>query len=291
MEGLITFGDEPASLKSFELSHIMGVGDPYSEYIETDALGAYRLTGLMPGGRTVHFRFSGAGTPSHKVPVIIEAGETTITDVKFLSGVASIEGMVYRDSQTPLVAQIEVHFLEQIFYTTSGEDGYYLVEGLPAGPMQVVGFTGSRDDPGAPLQRRIFSLDLIEGDRLRQDIWFTQTTIACTVANVPETNFIAFFVAFNGEVDFSQFNAGMLSMITRRRAALAAVSADGAGTLRNLEPGTYTIVAISFPSNPSAMEALEGEALEVFIQHLAISNAELITIEDAGGELSLDLIF
>ena len=134
-------------------------------------------------------------------------------------------------------------------------------------------------------------LELNEGDQLRQDIWFAETTIACSVSNIPDTNFVAFFVALNGVVDFSEFDVGMLGIISRQRAALGAISTDGTGTLRSLEPGTYTIVAISFPSNPSAMEALEGEALEAFIRHLGVSNTEMVTIEEAGGEVSLDLVF
>lgn len=291
MEGEIRLGDEPAMRAKFELSHNVGVGEPYVEFIETDAEGRYRITGLIPGGRTVHFRYTGAGTPNYKVPVIIEAGETTITNVQFLWGTASIEGTVYRDSRTPLVAQIEVHYLEQTFYAKSNADGYYIVEDLPAGPVQLLGFTGEPSLPDAPLQRRLYAFELNDGDQFHQDIWLAETAIACSVANIPETNFIAFFVAFNGEIDFSNVEAEMLLVWTRQRAALGAVSTDGTGTLRGLEPGMYTVVAVSFPSNPTAVEALEGQALQDFMEGLGISSAELVSIEEAGEQLSLDLSF
>lgn len=291
LEGVITFGDEPASLARFELSHHLGVGETYVEHIQTDERGAYRLAGLTPGGRTVHFRYTEGNTPSNKIPVLIEAGQTTVADVRFLAGTASIEGVAYRDGQTPVAARIEAHFLEQTYYTASGKDGYYRIEELPAGPVQLVGIVDDVGDPVAPLQRRIFALELNDGDRLVQDIRFTETVVACTVSNVPETTFEAYVVALNGEVDFSGFGVAMLGPISRQRAALSEIGDEGTASLHNLEPGVYTIVAISFPSNPAALEALEGEALQAFIQNLRVSNAELITIEEDTGEIALGLSF
>lgn len=291
MEGVITRGSEPAASKTFEVSHNPGLEESYVEYIETDEVGAYTLTGLIPGGRQVQFRSTDEVNQSHKMPVIIDAGETTVVDVHFIAGSASVEGVVFRDEHTPVEAKIEVHALEHIFYATSNEDGYYKIDDLPAGQVQLLGFSGSDDDADAPVQRKIFALDLDEGQQLVQDIWFTETTIACQVSDIPESNFEVFVTALKGEVDFSKFNILMLGTITRQRAAIGEVSVDGTGTLKNLEPGTYTIVAISFPSNPSAIEALSGDELRYFMQNLSASNAEVVTIEAATGEVSVDLTF
>jgi RNA polymerase sigma factor (sigma-70 family) len=291
MEGVIKRGNVPAALERFEVSHNLGVEDSYGEYIETDDQGKYTLTGLIPGGRQVHFRSTAAVQQSNKIPVVVDAGKTVLVNVHFFAGSASIEGVVFRDERTPIAGKIEVHSLDHIFYATCGEDGHYIVEDLPAGAVQLLAFAGTDTNSDVPVQRKIFALELEEGDQLVQDIWFADTKVTCRVSNIPETSFETFVTALNGEVDFSVFNIMMLGTITRQRAAIGEVSVDGTGILKNLEPGTYTIAAISFPTNPSAIESLAGDELQFFIKNLAASNAETVTIEAATGEATVDLTF
>jgi len=291
IKGVITRGHAPMASTSFELSHSPNVGEPYVEFIDADEHGAYTLNGLPPGGRKVIFRSIGEASISHKVPVIVDPGKTTVVDVSFRAGSASLEGMVYRDENTPLEAKLEVHALEHIYYATSNEDGHYKFNSLPAGQVQLLCFNDSDADDDAPIQRKIFALDLKASQELTQDVWFVDTTVACHVDNIPETNVEAFVTALKGEVDFSVFNIAMLGTITRQRVAIGEISVDGTATLKNLEPGTYTIAAISFPTNPSAIESLGGKELMYFMKNLAASNAEVITIEAATGEISVELTF
>jgi len=290
LSGTILFDGYPAAEASVCVTQYTPSGDMFEEWVVTDEEGRYSLREQKPGSRSVHFTtLTPRGHKMRKVPVIIETGQVTEADVEFMAlGTARIEGRVIDAAGTGLAADVEAHFLEDIYYTKTASDGSYSFEDLPAGPVTLTTFLTSE---AAPIgSKRMTNLVLEEGQDVYQDILFGATSIACSVSNIPKTSVAAFVGALPGEVDIPEPSVEAIIEITRLRVASSPVAPDGTAVLTELAPGTYTILAVAFPSDPTAAVSLDDEGREAFAQG-AYFAWTYVTIEQAGEALSVALSF
>ncbi|HIJ74425.1 MAG TPA: hypothetical protein HPP83_10020 [Candidatus Hydrogenedentes bacterium] len=293
LEGTVTVNGVVAANARLMTRHQAANGEPRLLGIQTDAEGRYWIGGLEQGGRRVTFILlrSEGGNIHRKIPVVIASGATTVADVEFYSGTAAIEGVVYQDENTPLAAYVEAHFYESglVSSTQCDSRGCFRLEELPAEPVELLVYMDAK--PDAPVRRRSIKLELAKGGTLRQDICLSATTVFCKVANLPENAFVVFIGALRGDVDLSNRSFEALYAAMQNRESFSVISPEGTGQITALEPGAYTVVAVSMPGHPSAAEALEGEALQEFISGVRITPPVIVTIQEYGQSLAVDLSF
>ncbi len=124
---------------------------------------------------------------------------------------------------------------------------------------------------------------------MRRDIFLTSgTTIECVIANIPENTEATLLAVYRGEVDPSVLTPETFLELESRMVANAVVQDDGTAHLTNLEPGTYTVIAVALDENPMDLQQRADAEAYLFQSPMA---STVITVEDANQDQSVRLSF
>ena len=287
VEGVVTNAGKPVPSQEVAIEFPRAGGDGFEAKAKTDANGAYHFTGLPEGAATLTAYIQGKRQPPEpvirgityfrRVQVFVQNGRVTVADIDIppVEAPATIEGVVYLDENTPVEAIVRafIHAAdgnEMVEFSYPGPDGYFLLDGLPAGSVVL-----RAKLPGYP--NRVLTFDIQEGEQLRRDITFGgDAAITVTLANLPVDAQRTRIIAHHGVVDFPDLPPPLEVMY--RVVARADVRGETA-SLTGLEAGTYTILALFNPAG--AEDALANRRWV----------STVVTIEEPGQQLNVVLTF
>jgi len=277
LTGTLLIGGQPAPDTTFILR-------PFSTQCTddapcvTDAAGRFSLDGLAPFEGDLSASIShegGTRRGSLLVPVYLEANVTTDVTFDFAWGNTSIEGAVYRRVDGVLKSvqagwnviyrQVDSHpesgrptgNIEGISGKTD-TDGTFLIENLQPGRVSVDIFP----DDGDTVRHRV-SFDIASGVRYIKDFVLGDSIINVTALSIPASTESLYYSIFPGDVDPLPSSTTTRDNFVQRflhfDSLVIATTSDR--TFKGLSPGTYTVIAASWPCEASA-EAARAMGLE-----------------------------
>jgi hypothetical protein len=216
-----------------------------------DENGFYQMTGLPDGMGQINSNINVDGVQrSMNHQVEIANNMTTKLDFDFASANGTIEGVVYKAENTPVAGRLNLSVVLQdgsseSRYSEIGSDGYFSMEGLPAGTVKLSVYI-----PG--MSNKTVEVELGEGESVWKDInLFGGATVNIQLLNAPTTTFPVGIMVVSGHVSLPE----PLTMETYMPFAQSMVtqvqSANNQATISNLDPGNYTFFAYTYTQQPS----------------------------------------
>lgn len=301
VEGRVLYKGAPLPNTTVNLSdlnnnlsrNVSSVRATFPSSITTDKYGRFRLEGLGEFDGEFIGRFRNAEGNSQSAvpfPFKVKFNEVTHVTIDFIGGGAVVEGYLYLgNTDSPLQTGLsgyftwddEGEFKEDIFWARSDETGYFRFGQMPEGNLELhVDYADSRYIQNIPVPANTVVM---------KEIVIPNTGVATRIKNVPQTARFILVVAHKGEEE--QRITSVASFIHMRDTMAAAdeTSANGVYSLRGLEPGTYRVTAMAWPTDYNMSEVQEY-GLEKFIEDVRYADA-VIEIDDPNEQLKLELEF
>lgn len=184
-------------------------------------------------------------------PFELVIGETTEMEFAFTSEGGSLEGHLMADERTPAVGQVSVTMnSDTAEYRGSVEvdrNGFYRLEGLPAGPFRLLAMELEKIDDLRRKQLRFKRvLGVMEENRdQRLDIVFgSGATVEVLVPNATPAAMLHVYVVDEAVVIPEEFDVGVLRQLSRAAVA-SQETLNGTCEFKDIEPGYYQVVAVA----------------------------------------------
>ncbi|MBI4556299.1 MAG: carboxypeptidase regulatory-like domain-containing protein [Candidatus Hydrogenedentes bacterium] len=251
VEGVVTLDGEPVVGQTVNVGS--GTNRESVSHGQTDATGAYRVTGVAPGEVEVfvsitNFAQGGRDSCNLKQLALVENDRTTPVDFNLGAANAILEGTIRRNGQ-PVAASINLISNNSSggydsYGTYADANGFYRFDTLSEGTWRMeVGVLGSAGASG--IQRRL-NVATVANQTVRQDVDLSGgiAVVGRIVGIQPDWN--CSVAALEGQVNIARYSdwleQGIQSMVTSAEA-----NASGQFRLEGLPPGTYTITAGGVP--------------------------------------------
>lgn len=218
---------------------------------QTDADGRYKLAGLPDGKINVGASLQmGGSNRSQNANVDVKDGFVTEVNFDFRAGTSSIEGVVYIEPGVPIGGQTWVNGTittptgtTESYGTQTGSDGSYRLDGMVEGTLSLRVF-------GQQGANKRISLPIAEGTRTQKDILlYGGSTVRVSVSGAGEQSSV---ILVPGSVTITEFSMQRVQELYQDVVAQAVVM-NGQATITAVDPGQYTVVAVSI--DPAAMSS------------------------------------
>ena len=250
VEGYVLKGRNPISRQMVSLN----IADR-NENVVTDANGHYRFDRLPAGEGAVFVHLRGQASGGSQFlraqrAVIVAHNRVTRVDFQFSEDDATIEGVVSIEGVPTAHAHVALTLVssggEQRTGTNVDANGFYRLENLMPGSAILEITTRGRG------QRRskTVAFEVQAGQRVLQDIDFgPEAVIAGTVRGGRQGEEV-YISVLPGAVEAERPTLEEVQYLAALVTAHAPVSPDGTFEVGNLEPGTYTVVAVAIQGEP-----------------------------------------
>ncbi len=217
---------------------------------QTGSDGFYRIGEIVPGEvqAKAHFRIQEDNPRNRWIvskPTVVKVGKVTKLDFDFSPGTSVIEGVVTINGETPVGYSVWIFVTTDYGQASSraiiDPDGYYRAENVPSGIATVR--YGSRAD-------KQYTFEIGEGELVQQDIVFSgQGTVIPEVRGWQEGESVRIYL-LAGDVSAPLVNSDGIKVLTEESINRIQLSSHSYPSFpfRNLEPGTYTVIAIAAKS-------------------------------------------
>jgi hypothetical protein len=221
----------------------------------SDDDGLFTIRGVPEGKGNISVNISDQGT-QRSLNRQIEVAEGMNTEVffDFKSATSSVEGYIMASETETAAGRVQLMLSSgadmESRYTEVGSDGHYLFESLPAGRVTLGVWNQQYQS------QKSVTAELKEDEELRLDIkMYGGTDLHIQVDNAPDNSqLIAFLIAeeasdeIPAEITLNEY------MTLFQLSVGQAQFQNGSGILTGVEPGSYTVVVIAFPSNATSQE-------------------------------------
>ncbi len=294
IEGTVTLGKVPMPNQSISMHSVQGQGGmPQGiQTAQTDADGAYRLMGVLPGDVMVnaHLNLGEGGVMNQRSqsrPARVEEGQVTVVDFHFDEADAAIEGYVTRNG---VATSAHVNALAAASEAGGGPpseqhmaqadaQGFYRIDNIPSGTYRLMVAAFSPESPGV---QRSVTVVAESGKVTRCDVELSGGARVVGTVEGMETGETGHVMAVAGSATLPDSptieSFQHLSMST---VAGAALGPDGTFRIEGLEPGEYTVMAVVMP------EAAGVTDLNDLFSLMRIASEE-VTVDESG-EVSVQL--
>ncbi len=288
LTGTLLIGGKPAPDTSFDLSPFRSRCDEEDSPCVTDSAGRFRVDAIPPFEGDLQASIDhedGSSRVSFLVPVWLAPNATSDVAFDFSWGTTSIEGGVYRQVDgklKPLTGRWEVIYsrlepdpetgvptgnMESVRGETDA-DGTFLIESLKPGRISLTIYPSSG---GSAKHRATF--DIAAGVRYVKDFILGESAIKATVLNKPPTTRDFFLTLYQGNIDpFPVTPENVISTLLHfENIQIAMANGD---RFEGLMPGTYTVIAASWPcpANAASARAMGEEFFYTFGVARAVVN-------------------
>lgn len=304
IEGQVLRGGEPLRNTTVRISALPFSADLWGAVeipaVRTDDAGRFKATNiaefdgfLVP---TVNLPATGRQT-SVRVPVVVRNFQTTYVSFEFLGGTATFSGRIYvGDMENPHEARLEAlyswiidgHYNDELIYTSTDADGNFRIENLAAGHINLL-----VRGPGVGTGKATRNFEIADGQDLYEDIVIGTANVYANIFNIPEGTAVLYVTASEGTLTqetrtWEQYLAKKRTQV-EWRANRNPTTSEWDTVLGGLNPGTYTIIASSWPTR-YRFEEVEAMGWDDFFDEY-FEAAVFITIEEPGQELTIDIEF
>ncbi len=225
------------------------------QWKRTDVNGRFRFGGLIDG--EVRLR---ADLDFGKEPymtnsrlfqmAMVESGATTNVHLEFVPAQGVIEGQLHLDKKAIRHAGVGAKLASsgdddgEIYFANVGEDGYYVLDGLPAGTLSVWAYIRESDETEG--QQRCTWVTPVPGQILLQDFdFFREPRISGYVSNL-DSGEEATVVAVKGELELDGFIPETVEDLRGLNPSFEVkVQADGTFYIEGPELVEYTLLVLA----------------------------------------------
>lgn len=276
LEGTVWKGEAPAAGQTVVALRLSS--PRIRKQAVTDEEGRYQIAGVGLGLVEVLAKWKGpdgkSGPLRLQQQAEIEANKTTVVDFYFTSGLAVLEGAITSNGEA--VSFAEIHGTvsaeegQSSFSSTAREDGFFHIESIMPGTAWV----SVTARAGQAELRRNFMIELCEGQTAYQDVSFdTKSGVSGLVSNLAPGEVGQVLVLPGHEtLDMSTLEA--IQELDTIKSGEGNVGRNGLFTIKGIEPGSYTLVALVF-----AEEADTGDdamdSIRIAVQRITVSASSM----------------
>ncbi|GMV93297.1 MAG: hypothetical protein AMXMBFR82_30750 [Candidatus Hydrogenedentota bacterium] len=230
----------------------------------SDDEGRFRVTGV-PGGAmqyTADWRKSDRGVEIYRHltgPISASARGETAFDIVFANGTSAIEGVVTENGspkpRVPFLTSVQWNDSTfELVRVTTNDDGYYRIDGLPAGDHELI----LNLKPGMPndephSHRHFYMVQTVDGQTTRHDITFDMGSLAVTYAGIGAGE-EGRIVVIPGEFDAEELTLEKALAMIEHALFDAEVTEDGATVIDEIPAGPATVLFAVYSASAESNE-------------------------------------
>ncbi len=249
LEGVVTADGRPVADAYVRLSYadadLPGFEHFHTE-TQTDAQGAYRITGLVSGDALVAVH---AQNQKLRRNVAVSRGQTSRADFNFEGGTASVTGTVRFSATEPLFEQTMMMLdvatpagLVQ-YAAPLDPDGRFAFDNVQAGEAELMA-VGIDADGGRRM--KVAALTITPGSRISQDLDFGQGATVQGIVDIHSNHPEIYAVLVAGDLDVRNLNnAAYASALHQRTIGQIELDASGRFRFDAVDPGEYTLIVVT----------------------------------------------
>ena len=275
IEGTVRLGGRPAANQQV-FCHSSSGGQ--SQNTTTDGNGYYLISGLGEGDYNVSgmVQQPGGGARNGFQQVTVQTGMVSTANFDFTPGDAVIEGTVTIAGQPiaegHVAAIVSVGESTEQVSTQIGVNGAYLIEGVPAGMVNLN--VGARS--GDAWLNRSVQVEAVSGRTVRRDIDLNAgVRVVGTVSGAKQGDTVI-LLALRGGIEITAISEDLWISLRDSIAGQAQIAADGSFEMAGLEPGTYTFVAVAIGNPREGRVTIENAPFATVVTNVASDDTAIV---------------